>query len=50
LNKINPYDYLIAIQQHQADVQKDPRLWLPWVYKDRVKALKLVASSEVLQQ
>jgi len=50
LNKINPYDYLIAIQQHQTDVRKDPQLWLPWVYKDRLKALKLLASSEVLQQ
>lgn len=49
LNRINPYDYLIAIQQHQTDVRKDPQLWLPWAYKDRLKALKLPVSSEVLQ-
>lgn len=50
LNKINPYDYLIAVQQYQADVRKDPQLWLPWTYKGRLKELKLLGSSEVLQQ
>lgn len=50
LNKINPYDYLIAVQQHQIDVRKNPQLWLPWVYQERLKALKLLILSEVLQQ
>lgn len=50
LNKINPYDYLIAVQQYQIDVRKNPQLWLPWVYQDRLKALKLLVSLEVPQQ
>lgn len=50
LNKINPYDYLIAVQQHQIDVRKNPQLWLPWIYQNRLKELKPLESSEVLQQ
>ena len=50
LNKINPYDYLIAVQQHQAEIRKNPQLWLPWTYKDRLKELQSLVSSEVLQQ
>lgn len=47
LNKINPYDYLIAVQQYQADVRKNPQLWLPWIYGDRLKELRPLASMEV---
>ncbi len=50
LNKINPYDYLIAVQQYQADVRKNPQLWLPWAYEDRLKELKPPVSLEVLRQ
>lgn len=50
LNKKNPYDYLIAVQQYQADVRKNPQLWLPWVYEDRLKELKSPVSAEVLRQ
>ena len=32
LNKINPYNYLIAVQQHAAQVLGGPHLWLPWNY------------------
>jgi hypothetical protein len=32
LNKINPYNYLIAIQEHADRVAKDPKFWLPWNY------------------
>jgi hypothetical protein len=50
LNKINPYDYLIAVQKYQADVRKNPQLWLPWAYEDRLKELKPPVSLEVLRQ
>jgi transposase len=50
LNKMNPYDYLVAVQQYQADVRRNPQLWLPWIYRDRLKELKPLASTEVLQQ
>jgi transposase len=32
LNKANPYDYLIRLQQHRDEVKADPESWLPWNY------------------
>jgi transposase len=32
LNKINPYNYLITLQENIDRVWKEPRLWLPWNY------------------
>jgi transposase len=37
LNEINPYHYLIAIQQHNSLVLKDPELWLPWNFSQALK-------------
>lgn len=39
LNEINPYNFLVAVQEHAADVRKNPGLWLPWLYEDRRKEL-----------
>ena len=30
LNRVNPFDYLMALQQHAAAVPKAPDKWLPW--------------------
>jgi transposase len=32
LNQVNPYNYLIAIQQNTNQVFEQPHLWLPWNY------------------
>lgn len=32
LNKINPYNYFIALQEHADRVLEDPKSWLPWNY------------------
>jgi transposase len=32
LNQVNPYNYLIALQQYVEKVVKEPHLWLPWNY------------------
>lgn len=32
LNKVNPYNYLISLQEHVDRVWDDPKLWLPWNY------------------
>ena len=32
LNKINPYNYLLAIQKFQDQVFNNPNNWLPWNY------------------
>ena len=36
LNKVNPYDYLIAIQANAEKVEKNPNAWLPWNYTQNV--------------
>lgn len=42
LNNVNPYNYLIAIQKHQEDVGRNPPLWLPWLYEERLKNLQAI--------
>ena len=39
-NGANPWEYLVAIQEYQPDVRKNPSLWVPWIYKDRLRELK----------
>ncbi len=33
LSKINPFDYLVALQRHTHEVFKNPEEWLPWNYE-----------------
>ena len=42
LNHTNPYDYLLAVQEHQSDVRQNPQLWLPWLYENRLKGFQSV--------
>ena len=37
LCKVNPFDYLIKLQQHSASLFKNPSQWLPWNYKDAIQ-------------
>src|SRR5688572_7962786 len=30
---INVLDYLVALQEHRAEVFSDPSAWLPWTYQ-----------------
>jgi len=39
LARINPFDYLVALQKHSHEVLRDPRQWLPWNYTVAVAAL-----------
>ena len=32
LHQVNPFEYLMALQQHGAEVKKDPTRWLPWCF------------------
>ena len=38
LNRVNPFDYLMALQQHAASVPKAPDRWLPWNYQQAIAA------------
>ena len=42
LAKINPLDYLIALQEHKNQIVKEPERWLPWCYQETL-ARSLVA-------
>jgi len=33
LAKVNPFDYLTALQQYASQVRKNPQNWMPWNYK-----------------
>jgi hypothetical protein len=39
LQKVNPFDYLVALQKHHIEVSIDPRQWMPWNYKAALAAL-----------
>ena len=40
MNEINPWKYLLAIQEHQEKVKKHPALWVPWAYEKEMKKLQ----------
>ena len=50
LNKINPWEYLIAIQKYQEDVRANPNFWIPWLYEERVKELQPAEMQEAHRQ
>jgi transposase len=33
LAKVNPFDYLTAVQEHSSDLAKHPDKWMPWNYQ-----------------
>jgi hypothetical protein len=39
LQKINPFDYLVALQKHYRQVSQNPEQWLPWNYKAAIAIL-----------
>ena len=34
LHRVNPFEYLLALQEHSQDVAKDVGRWLPWNYTE----------------
>lgn len=39
LVRADPFDYLVALQRHAAHVKATPSAWLPWNYRETLKAL-----------
>jgi transposase len=39
LSRVNPFDYLVALQKYYHHVFKNPHLWMPWNYKDTISSL-----------
>ena len=34
LHQVEPFDYLVALQRHEAAVALDPAAWMPWNYTE----------------
>ena len=43
LNKVNPFDYLVALQRYHALVEENPEEWMPWNYAATLEGLGLEA-------
>lgn len=39
LEKVNPFEYITALQKYSNNIKKNPKQWMPWNYKDAVAAL-----------
>jgi transposase len=39
LNKVDPFDYLVELQRHAAEVRTTPAHWMPWNYRQAFAAL-----------
>jgi len=44
LNGVNPFDYLVAMLRHPADVEESPEDWLPWNYQHALAELEAIAA------
>jgi transposase len=38
LNNVDPFDYLIELQRHAADLAARPAKWMPWNYRDELRS------------
>ena len=45
LNDINPFDSLVAMLRHLADVEESPEDWLPWNYHLALAELDAIAAT-----
>lgn len=36
LNKVNAFDYLVALQRHPREIREDPAAWMPWNYRHQL--------------
>ena len=39
LSGINPFDYLVVLQEHKDQIIKEPNAWLPWNYQATLSQL-----------
>lgn len=37
LNQVNPFDYLVELLRHAAEVAENPAAWLPWNYRSQLR-------------
>jgi transposase len=39
LNRVDPFDYLVELQRHEAQVKEKPSEWMPWNYRETLARL-----------
>jgi len=39
LNKVNPFDYLLALLRHHLEVTRDPGAWMPWNFREALEEI-----------
>ncbi len=39
LNGVNPFDYLVQLQRHAAQLRQNPTAWMPWNYQAAISSL-----------
>jgi hypothetical protein len=47
LNGVAPFDYLVALLRHPAEVKADPAGWMPWNYHVALEAARTSSSAEL---
>jgi hypothetical protein len=43
LNRINPFDYLVALMRHPERLRQAPADWMPWNYRQTLEQLAAAA-------
>ena len=38
LARVNPFDYLIALQEHSSNLVEHPEKWMPWNYTSQLSS------------
>jgi len=46
LAKVNPFNYLVAIQRHHKAVAEAPEAWFPWNYAQTLAAMDSSATRQ----
>ena len=44
LHQVEPFDYLVALQRHDAAVALDPAAWMPWNYTATLAGIATTAA------
>jgi hypothetical protein len=50
LNGVNPFEYLNALQEHSAELRKEPQKWLPWNYRQNLDSQNNLPKNRSSQQ
>jgi hypothetical protein len=40
LMRVNPFDYLVALQKYSSAVFKNPSQWMPWNFKEAIASIE----------